>query len=99
MKIKSRESNIELLRIVLMLLIIARHIIMYSGKLSDKGTSEYYITNIARSISVCSVNTFIIISGYFGIRLNLTKILKIEARVLFYTWFFFTSATLSGIKK
>ncbi len=98
MKSKIRESNVELLRIVLMLLIIAGHITEYSGKLGDWGTPEYYITNITRCVSVFSVNTFIIISGYFGIRLNVIKLSKIEARVLFYTWIPFVAAILSGIR-
>ena len=43
---KKRESNFELLRIVLMLLIIVGHLLLNSEKLGAIGTKEYYITNI-----------------------------------------------------
>ena len=49
---KKRESNFELLRIVLMLLIIVGHLLLNSEKLGAIGTKEYYITNIMRSFTV-----------------------------------------------
>lgn len=42
---KKRESNFELLRIVLMLLIIVGHLLLNREKLGAIGTKEYYITN------------------------------------------------------
>lgn len=78
-----RNCNIELLRILCMCFIIAGHVIM-KYPADDIGTVEYYISNILRSFFMVSVNCFIIISGYFGIRLNIKKLLKMSMQVSFY---------------
>ena len=62
----NRCANFEALRIVIMLLIIIGHIMMYSTKLDKVGTVEYYITNAVRSFTMVAVNTFVLITGYFG---------------------------------
>lgn len=92
-----RKSNFELLRIVLMLFIVAGHVTMYSGKLSVIGTSDYYITNITRSFCMISVNTFILLSGYFGIKLKVDKLIKLDFRVIFYTWIIFIISVILKI--
>lgn len=92
-----RKSNFELLIIVLMLFIIVSHITMYSGKLSIIGTTDYYITNIVRSFCMISVNTFILLSGYFGIKLKADKLIKLDLRVVFYTWIIFVVSIILKI--
>lgn len=94
---KKRESNFELLRIVLMLLIIVGHLLLNSEKLGAIGTKEYYITNIMRSFTVFGVNGFILLSGYFGINLNYKKLIRLDIKILFYTWIFFAIGIISGI--
>ena len=94
---KKRESNFELLRIVLMLLIIIGHLLLNSEKLGAIGTKEYYITNIMRSFTVFGVNGFILLSGYFGINLNYKKLIRLDIKILFYTWIFFVIGIVSGI--
>ena len=94
---KKRESNFELLRIVLMLLIIVGHLLLNSEKLGAIGTKEYYITNIMRSFTVFGVNGFILLSGYFGINLNYKKLIRLDIKILFYTWIFFVIGIVSGI--
>lgn len=92
-----RQPNFELLRIVLMLLIIAGHITMYSGKLKDMGTTDYYITNFLRSFTMVAVNAFVLLTGYFGTKRNWTKLMKLDLRVCFYTWVGFALAVTFGI--
>lgn len=94
---KKRESNFELLRIVLMLLIIIGHLLLNSERLGAIGTKEYYITNIMRSFTVFGVNGFILLSGYFGINLNYKKLIRLDIKILFYTWIFFAIGIVSGI--
>ena len=93
---KKRESNFELLRIVLMILIIVGHLMLNSEKLGAIGTKEYYITNIMRSFTVFGVNGFILLSGYFGINLNYKKLIRLDIKILFYTWIFFVIGIVSG---
>ena len=41
-----RSTNFDLMGISMMMLIIMGHVAMYSGKLSQLGTTDYYITNL-----------------------------------------------------
>lgn len=82
---KERNSNIELLRIICMIFIIGGHLIMYHSVDFTIGTSDYYISNIMRSFFMCAVNTFVIISGYFGIKFNLKKLIKLDIKVIAYS--------------
>lgn len=92
-----RESNFELMRIVLMLLIVMGHVILGSSGLMQMGTPDYYVTNVIRSFTVVAVNAFVIISGYFGINLNVKKLIKLDLRVILYTWTGFVIAVIVGI--
>ncbi len=73
---KPRESNFELLRIVAMMFIVAHHFLIATGKV------DYYSTSpcggeLANSFLVCGVDCFILISGYFGIKPNAGKFLRL----------------------
>ena len=78
---KPRESNFELLRIVAMIFIVAHHFLIASGNIN------YYSPTLcggefANSFLVCGVDCFILISGYFGIKCNVYKFLKIVFLIL-----------------
>lgn len=94
---RDRQPNFELLRIVLMLLIIAGHITMFSGKLKDVGTTDYYISNFLRSFTMVAVNAFVLLTGYFGSKRNWRKLFKLNLRVCFYTWVGFALAVALGV--
>ncbi|MEN8076864.1 acyltransferase [Clostridioides difficile] len=93
---KSRSSNIELLRIICMCFVIAGHVIM-KYKNDNLGTVEYYISNILRSFFMVAVNCFVIISGYFGIKINIKKLIKISIQVSFYSIVIYLITIFSGI--
>lgn len=99
MERKTRYANFELLRIVLMLLIIVGHITMYSGKLDELITVDYYLTNFLRSFAMVAVNSFVLITGYFGTSRNWKKLFGLDLRVCFYTWIGFALAVVFGIHK
>lgn len=80
-----------------MLMIISEHVLLYSGKLSEIGTLDYYISNIIKSFCVISVNAFVLRSGYFGIKRKWEKIAKIDIRTCFYTYVFFILGVLLKI--
>ncbi len=73
-----RDSNIELLRIVAMIFIVIYHISIHAqgGSL----VTHPYITGI----TCTGVNLFILISGYFGIRLKWRSLLNLVAILLFF---------------
>lgn len=90
-----RESNIELLRIVLMFMIITHHIIVHGFGLKNLEQSNYeissssYIIIFVECFVVIAVNTFVFISGYFGIKFRLTTILSFIFQALIYSIFIF----------
>lgn len=77
-----RQSNIELLRIVAMLFIIAYHL------LSFVVLPNYESTNVTPKamelIFHSGVVLFVLISGYFSIRLSVKSVLKLLLPILIY---------------
>ncbi len=79
-KIKNRQTNFELLRIVAILMIITLHYLsnLVGGPLDilKRGDTNYYIGNLFKSLSIVSVNLFIIMMGYFSVNQKKVKISK-----------------------
>lgn len=93
-----RNSSFELLRLLLMLLITIHHFIVIGmGLAYFSGDSQYSLLIqesdmpfylMVNAFCVCSVNCFVLISGYFGIRLTKKKLLYLLATLLFYLLLF-----------
>ncbi|EMR04756.1 acyltransferase [Cesiribacter andamanensis] len=89
----SRESNIELLRIVLMLMIIGFHLLVHgagvgSGETFTLTTSTDLIYILLKSFLVLAVNCFVFISGYYRIRLKIRTALSLILQTTFYSLLF-----------
>ena len=97
---KQRQSNIELLRILSMVMIVFLHIMNHGGLLDTVvyGTVNYYAFWMIEVLSYVSVNVYVLISGYFLItqKFSLKKLLTILIEVLFYSMLFFTIFVISG---
>lgn len=78
MTTKVRNSNFELLRIIAMLFIVIWHISIHSQK------GEMASHNYILALTVTGVNLFVLISGYFGIKLNWKNLLTLVGTVAFY---------------
>lgn len=74
----NRTSNLELLRIVAMLMIIGLHQNGMANALATlaPNTANYFIANFVESICICSVNCFVLVSGYFMIEKNEAPVQK-----------------------
>ncbi len=91
--VKKRDSNLELYRIISMLLIIAHHYVVNSGLTSISGPIAADPTSW-RSLFLLSfgafgktgINCFLFITGYFMCRSNITakKFIKLFGEVVFY---------------
>ncbi|MBR6165047.1 MAG: acyltransferase [Clostridia bacterium] len=86
---QERNSGLDALRIISMMMIITLHILSHGG-LSDQvefGSKEYFVTNSFRAFSDMGVNCFILISSYFLCNMNFSikRVLNIETQVLFYS--------------
>lgn len=90
-----RNSSIELLRIVLMLLIVVHHGIVHGlglTALSPKFNSVLLfnpenspIILLVNALCIVGVNCFILISGYYGIRFSKKKLWYLISILLFYS--------------
>lgn len=75
---KERNSAFELLRIIAMTFIVIWHISIHAQK--GELTSHNYIL----AFTITGVNLFILISGYFGIKLNWKSMFTLIGTVTFY---------------
>lgn len=89
-EVKHRESNIELFRIIMMLLIVAHHYVVNSGVLDvisePPYTWRHYFLYIFGMWGQIGINCFVLITGYFMCKSDITmrKFLKLLLEVLFY---------------
>lgn len=103
-KISKRETNIDLLRILAMLMVITLHSINNPEISAGNVSFSMYNTILIRfldSLSLTANGIFIIISGYYMIdkKMNLKKILSLWGRVLFYSiLIYIVSEFVLGIK-
>ena len=90
---KVRESNLELLRIVAMLLIVMHHLIAHGMR--NVGYLPYPLEEICldkqipfialNAFTVIAVNCYVLISGYFGINPTWKKLWNLFAICAFYS--------------
>lgn len=83
-----RSSNIELLRCLLMFYVVVIHFVGHNILSKDApaqiGDMNYFSSNLLLSISVCAVDCFVLISGYFTIKLTFKKIVLFLLPIFFY---------------
>lgn len=93
-----RQSSIELMRIILMIMIITHHIIAYNFELYDKALvmkkSLCTILFCIDSMCIMAVNCFFLISGYFMVKFNSLKMI----RLIVDAYFYYLLITLIGLK-
>jgi len=89
MKEKTRDSNVELIRIIAMFLVILTHCIMHTNLINSEGisTTNYIILQFISTITVIPNSLFILISGYYTVnsRFKLKKVLSLWGKVFLYT--------------
>ncbi len=96
-----RSSNFELLRIVSMLLVLLLHSDFRSLHApSSVEISELPVTSFFRffvqSVSIISVDLFVLISGWFGIKARSNKFLGFMFQIVFYSFLGYLIAFVMG---
>ena len=81
-KKKARNSGVEFLRILCLVLIFWMHA---SGSYSNNELSAW-ICIAVNAVGNIGVSCFILISGYYGIRLDVKKMIKLDLMLIFYAW-------------
>ncbi len=87
--VAKRESNMELLRIVSILMIVIFHCAYKSGFSFEPGFSvNKWIVKIFWMLGELGVNLFMLISGYYMVNgsFKWKKLVRLAAEVQFYTW-------------
>lgn len=90
-KTTERDSNIELLRIVLMFMIILYHLVAHGIGLRALSKDTYITTPedpifiSLLSLSCIAVNCFMFISGYYGIKFKIKTLLSLLIQAIFYS--------------
>lgn len=92
-RIKQRESNIELLRLVIMAFIVLHHFIFHGlgqykylalGASPLLSGSQIDCALIVDSFLIAAVDVFILISGYFSIKFKASGFVKLFSIVSFF---------------
>lgn len=99
---KQRDSNLELLRIVAMMLIMFGH---FHGRMQPWVNTEIISTHPTTSfirvflncITTCGVDIFIAISGWFGIKFRVQGLAKYLFFVFFTLWFVYVLSVAFNI--
>lgn len=79
-----RQSNIELLRIISMMLVLLVHSTYASFGTPSTWDTPHYGLIAASAFSVIGVNVFVLISGWFSVKLSKKSFAKILFPCLFY---------------
>lgn len=100
MEKNKRQSGIEILRIICMLFILLGHtFFMQNTDLSyvHSNVVTFSLVTFVNSVGVAAVNTFVIISGWFGIRYNTKGLFKFLFQFFFLLWLLWLVAFFSGL--
>lgn len=97
-----RESNIELLRIISMILVLVSHASYTSLEPPTQeeisvSLDSAFLRGISESLSEVCVNIFILISGWYGIKVRTVRFIELLFQVLFVSLFIYTIMRLFGL--
>lgn len=101
-QVKQRNSNLELYRIIVMLLIVAHHYVVNSGMAEEMAkdplSSRSLFFYIFGMWGKTGINCFVMITGYFMCKSQITirKFLKLLLQIEFYNVIIYIIFALSG---
>lgn len=93
-----RTSNIELLRIILMFMIVLLHVSDWLVLNSVTGDLKVYLIaqSLIPTLCICAVNTFVFVSGFYGITQKAKPFITLIATALSTSWIISGLAFLLG---
>lgn len=97
MEKKIRQSNFELLRIVSMIMVLSLHSWMRPDLTASVDKLAVFTDLFRESICLPAVNIFILISGYFGIRWDIKKVLSLLFQIFFFVFIAFGVCIITGL--
>lgn len=98
---RTRNYGIDLLRIALMFFIVIGHLFVHTGIREEVAvySGKWIFTWSMQSITVCAVNCFILITGYYmsTTEFSMKKVLKLWGQVLFFSIIIYVTAITFNI--
>ncbi|MBQ3105744.1 MAG: acyltransferase family protein [Lachnospiraceae bacterium] len=85
MRHEKRESSFEVLRIISMYMIVFIHANMYQGYFFTNNNEKVFFNSVVNGICNIGVTCFILISGYFGLKFSVKKLLQMEFMMIGYS--------------
>lgn len=79
---KERDSGLELLRIIALLLIFWMH----GASSYENNELSAWLCILIETVGNIGVPVFILISGYFGVKLKPIKMIQLDMMLVFYCW-------------
>ncbi len=94
-----RNLNIEILRIISMLMIIIGHTLGHSHVINEADGLMYILTNAVYILILPAVNVYVLISGYFSVntKWNIKRIVSLWLQVFFFSFVSYVIALATGI--
>lgn len=97
-----RESNIELLRIASMILVLISHASYSSLEPPTQyeistSLNSVFLRGISESLSVVCVNSFILVSGWYGIKVRPIRFAELIFQVLFVSMTIYQAMRILGL--
>lgn len=97
MKTKQRDSNIELMRILCILMVIAGHYYYHGGWENGLSPTNEVFLKVFGGGSKLAVNCFVLITGYFGANIQTKRVIPLIRDRWFYSVFLTTVLVTFGI--
>lgn len=86
---KERDTSIELLRVIAMLMVTTLHALGHGGVLEqyDFGTPGYVFFYFIETLCIVAVNVFVLITGYFMVKseFKISRVIKLLLQVEFFS--------------
>lgn len=79
-----RLTNFELLRIIAMLFIVFHHMLVYVIEFQHQTALNFHVPLFIDSFLIIAVNSFVLLSGYWGIKVKLRGFLNLYLMCAFY---------------
>lgn len=95
---KTRNSSLDLLRIIAMFMVVLLHLLGKGGCLSSSNENIKHLSYFLEAFSIGAVNIYVLISGYFlyDSKFSWKKVVKLWSQVLFYSLLFFAIFYVCG---
>lgn len=96
-----RQSNIELLRIIIMFMVMCIHttLAIQYPDMEFATSGELFVIGAIKAFSLVAVNVFIMISGWFGIKFTFRGLYCYMVQVLFFTLFCYAISLVFSIQQ